>query len=46
MEDNYCEKKLLIRDNQISLEMCEKYGCDYFLIDDKYNVDANLGNIF
>lgn len=43
-EDNYCKKELLLRDNRISLEMCEKYGCDYILIDDKYKVDIDLGD--
>ncbi|MFA9378349.1 MAG: adenylate kinase [Lachnotalea sp.] len=42
VEDDYCKKELLIRDNRISLAMCKKYGCDYLLIDDEYKVDINL----
>lgn len=45
VEDGYCKKELLLRDNQISLEMCKKYGCDYILIDDEYKVDINFGYI-
>lgn len=42
MDDDYCTKELLLRDNQRSLEMCKKYGCDYLFIDDQYNIDINL----
>jgi 2-phosphoglycerate kinase len=41
-EDDYCKKELLLRDNQISLEMCKKYGCDYILIDHEYKVNINF----
>ncbi|MEY8357212.1 hypothetical protein AALB39_28255 [Lachnospiraceae bacterium 54-53] len=46
MEDSYCKKEFLLRDNQISLLMCKKYKCDYILIDDEYKVDINFGSIF
>lgn len=46
IEDSYCKKELLLRDNQISLKMCKKYDCDYILIDDEYKVDINFGSIF
>jgi len=42
LEDGYYNKELLLRDNQICLEMCKKYGCDYILIEDEYKVDINF----
>lgn len=42
VDDTYCKKQLLLRENQICLEMCQKYGCDYKLIDDKYRVDIDI----
>ncbi len=44
IDDEYCTKELLIRDNSINYELCRKYSCDYILIDDKYDV-SNLFNI-
>lgn len=44
-EDDYCKKEILLRDNRICLEMCEKHGCNYLLIDDEYKVEINIGNI-
>ena len=41
-DDNFYEKELLLRDNQNTLEMCKKYGCDYILIDDEYRVDIDI----
>ncbi len=40
-----CKKELLQRDNQTSFKMCEKYGCDYILIDNEYKLDINFGEI-
>ena len=45
IEDSNCKKELLLRDKQISLNMCKRYKCDYILIDDEYKVDINLENI-
>lgn len=42
MDDGYCKKELLLRDNQICLEMCKKYGCEYIWIDDEYKVDIDF----
>lgn len=42
-EDGYCKKELLLRDNRNNLEKCKKYGCDYILIDDEYEVDISIG---
>lgn len=35
-------KDELLRDNAYNLEMCRKYGCNYILIDDCYEVDIEL----
>lgn len=37
--DSYCTKEILLRDNRAALEQCMKHGCDYWLIDEAYNVD-------
>lgn len=42
LDDGYCQKEILIRDNAQCLEMCEKYGCNYILIDKQYEVDLEL----
>ena len=44
-DDDWCEKELLIRDNQISYTMCKQYGCDYIWIDDEYKVEINLEDV-
>jgi len=31
-----------LEDNTYYLNMCEKYNCNYILIDDCYQVEANL----
>lgn len=36
--DDRLDPEELIRDNLHNLEMCRKYGCDYILIDDKYEI--------
>lgn len=36
MDDSYCTKELLIRENARNLEQCRKYGCEYILIDREY----------
>jgi 2-phosphoglycerate kinase len=42
IDDSYCTKEMLLKDNAINLNMCKKYGCNYILIDDDYEVDINL----
>ncbi|WP_097004493.1 adenylate kinase [Lacrimispora amygdalina] len=44
-EDSYCKKELLLRDNLNSLEMCQKYDCEYILIDDEYRIDIDFSSI-
>jgi tRNA delta(2)-isopentenylpyrophosphate transferase len=43
-EDDFCQIKYLQRNNQTNLEMCEKYGCDYILIDHEYKFDINFSD--
>ena len=31
-----------IAENKYNLDMCKKYGCNYILIDDKYDIDLNI----
>ena len=38
MDDSGLSKEELIADNQRNLELCRQYGCEYILIDEKYEV--------
>ena len=31
-----------IEQNKYNLDMCKKYGCNYILIDDEYDIDLNI----
>lgn len=42
LDDSYCTRENLLRDNKEALEQCRKYGCDFWLIDEAYNVDKWL----
>ena len=39
LDDSDCDQEWLIRENRENLEQCRKYGCEYVLIDDKYEID-------
>lgn len=39
LDDSECTKESLLRDNKEALEQCQRHGCDYWLIDEKYDVD-------
>lgn len=41
-EDSWCTKELLLKDNIYNLEMCKKYGCNFILIDNDYQIDIEL----
>jgi len=41
-KDPDCTKKNILKDNIHNLEMCQKYGCNYILINDNYNEDLKL----
>lgn len=42
MDDEYCTKENLLRDNAETLRQCQKHNCDYWLIDKEYDVDKWL----
>ena len=41
-DDGYCTMELVLRDNAEILEQCQKYKCNYILIDEEYEVDVKL----
>lgn len=44
LEDSRLRPEQLVRENVRNLELCEKYGCDYLLVDEAYRVDP--GHLF
>ena len=42
MDDEYCTKESVMRDNAKILSLCQKYDVNYILIDDEYEVDVVL----
>lgn len=41
-DDSNCNKDELIKDNEFCYEMCRKYGCEYYRIDDVYDVNKMI----
>lgn len=41
IDDEYCTKELLIKQNSFYLKGCEEYNLPYHLIDDKYDINLN-----
>ncbi len=41
-DDCNCIKEELIKENEFNYEMCRKYGCEYYLIDNVYDVDKMI----
>lgn len=41
-DDDYCTRELLLNENRENLAKCREYGCQFILIDKKYNVDIQL----
>lgn len=39
IDDGYCTKELLIKENNLNLKLCKKNKCRYILIDEEYNID-------
>ncbi len=37
-EDEDCTKEVLLRDNELCLEMCRQYGCEYHLVTEQYDI--------
>ncbi len=42
IDDTWCTKESVLRDNMRYLEMCRKYGCNYIFIDKCYEVEVEL----
>ena len=42
LDDSYCTMEGVLRENGENLRMCEKYGCNYILIDTEYKVEIEL----
>lgn len=42
LDDSYCTKELLLRENKKNIEGCKRYNLDYILINEKYDVDFNI----
>ncbi|WP_027632057.1 adenylate kinase [Clostridium hydrogeniformans] len=42
IDDSFCTKEMLIEENALNFDMCQKNDCNYILIDDDYNVDIKL----
>ena len=42
LDDSDLSMDTLIRENKRNLEQCRKFGCDYVLIDDKYEVGSKF----
>lgn len=42
LDDSPCTAEWLIWENEETLRMCKKYGCNYILIEDEYNVEIDL----
>ena len=42
LDDSWYNETTFVEENAHNLEMCQKYGNDYILIDDEYQVDIDL----
>lgn len=42
LDDSWCTKASLLKENAHNLEMCKKHGCNYILIDGEYKTDIEL----
>lgn len=42
LDDSDCTKESVLQDNQQTLEQCKKYGCNYILIEDAYEIEIHL----
>ena len=42
LDDSSCIKEELVKDNELNLNMCKKYNCDYVLIDNNYKFEVVL----
>ena len=42
LDDSDCTMEWVLKENAYILQMCEKYGCEYILIEDEYQVEIEL----
>ncbi|MGM9618774.1 MAG: adenylate kinase [Oscillospiraceae bacterium] len=42
LDDSACTMEALLAENAANLELCQKHGCEYLLIDGEYKVDFSL----
>lgn len=42
LDDSDCTMEWVLKENAYTLQMCEKYGCEYILIEDTYQVDIEF----
>ena len=42
-DDEECTIDRIQKENQIYLERCKQYDCEYILIDNNYDVDMDFG---
>lgn len=42
LDDSWCTKESVLEENVYNLQMCEKHGCNYVLIDENYLVDIDI----
>lgn len=42
LDDSWCTQKMLLQDNQHNLTMCQRYNCEYILIEEQYAIDLSL----
>lgn len=45
LDDSYCTMESMLAENVKVLRMCQVHQIDYLLIDDEYNVDAQLKSV-
>jgi len=38
LDDSWLSPEVLIQDNETALESCKRYGCQYILMDEKYEI--------
>ncbi|WP_291579073.1 adenylate kinase [Clostridium sp. UBA6640] len=42
VDDSFCTQEMMIEENAVNLKMCQKYDCEYILIDGNYEIDIKL----
>ena len=42
IDDSWCTKEFIIKENRYNFDMCKKYDCNYVLIDNNYPIEFFL----